>query len=43
MSSPIQEEDRIAVGKIVVTAIVSLAIFGVGLTLWRMMEDHGDE
>jgi hypothetical protein len=35
VSSPIQEEDRIAVGKIVVTAIVSLAIFGVGV-VWSV-------
>lgn len=35
MSHPIQEEDRIATGKIVVTAIVSLAIFGVGV-IWSI-------
>ena len=35
MSHPIQEEDRIATGKIVATAIVSLAIFGVGV-VWAI-------
>ena len=35
MSHPVQEEDRIAVGKIVLTAIVSLAIFGVGV-IWAI-------
>jgi len=32
---PIQEEDRIATGKIVLTAVVSLAIFGIG-ALWSI-------
>jgi len=31
----VQEEDRIAIGKIIVTAIVSLAIFGIG-TIWAI-------
>ena len=35
MSQPIQEEDRVAVGKIVVIAIISLAIFGVG-AIWSV-------
>ncbi len=35
MSHPVQEEDRIATGKIVITAIVSLSIFGVG-ALWSI-------
>lgn len=35
MSNPIQEEDRIATGKIVLVAVVSLAIFGVGV-VWSI-------
>jgi hypothetical protein len=35
VSHPVQEEDRIAVGKIVIVAIVSLAIFGVGV-VWAV-------
>ncbi len=35
MSHPIQEEDRIATGKIVATAIISLSIFGVGV-IWSI-------
>jgi hypothetical protein len=35
MSHPIQEEDRIATGKIILTAVVSLAIFGVGV-VWSI-------
>jgi hypothetical protein len=35
MSHPVQEEDRVATGKIVATAIISLAIFGVG-ALWSV-------
>ena len=35
MSQPIQEEDRVAVGKIIVIAIISLAIFGVGV-IWSV-------
>jgi hypothetical protein len=35
VSHPVQEEDRIATGKIVLTAVVSLAIFGVG-ALWSI-------
>jgi hypothetical protein len=35
MSHPVQEEDRIAIGKILLTAVVSLAIFGVGV-VWAV-------
>lgn len=35
MSHPVQEEDRIAIGKIIVVAVVSLAIFGVGV-VWSI-------
>ena len=35
MSHPVQEEDRIATGKIIATAIISLAIFGVGV-VWSV-------
>jgi hypothetical protein len=35
VSQPIQEEDRVAVGKIIVIAVVSLAIFGVGV-IWSI-------
>ena len=35
MSNPIQEEDRIATGRIVLVAVVSLAIFGVGV-VWSI-------
>jgi hypothetical protein len=35
VSHPVQEEDRIASGKIILTAVVSLALFGVG-TLWSI-------
>jgi hypothetical protein len=35
VSQPIQEEDRVAVGKIIVIAIISLAIFGVGV-VWSV-------
>jgi hypothetical protein len=35
MSHPVQEEDRIATTKIVVIAIGSLAVFGVGI-LWSI-------
>jgi hypothetical protein len=35
MSHPIQEEDRIATPKIVLTAIVSLLVFGVGV-VWAV-------
>jgi hypothetical protein len=31
----VQEEDRIAIGKIIVTAVVSLAIFGIGV-IWSI-------
>jgi hypothetical protein len=35
VSHPIQEEDRIATGKIIAVAIVSLLIFGVGV-VWAI-------
>ncbi len=35
MSHPIQEEDRIATGKIVAVAVISLAIFGIGV-VWAI-------
>ena len=35
MSHPVQEEDRIATGKILLTAIVSLTIFGIGV-IWAI-------
>jgi hypothetical protein len=35
VSHPVQEEDRIATGKIILTAAISLAIFGVG-ALWSV-------
>jgi hypothetical protein len=35
VTQPIQEEDRIATGKIVATAIISLAVFGVGV-VWSI-------
>jgi hypothetical protein len=41
MSHPVQEEDRIATGKIVGTAIVSLAIFGVGV-VWSVSIQRGE-
>jgi hypothetical protein len=41
MSHPIQEEDRIATGKIVLVAIVSLAIFGVGV-VWAVSIQRGE-
>ena len=40
MSHPIQEEDRIATGKIIVVAIVSLLIFGVGV-VWAISIQRG--
>ncbi len=42
MSHPIQEEDRIATGKIVLTAIVSLAIFGIGV-IWAISIQRGED
>lgn len=42
MSQPIQEEDRIAIGKIVLTAVVSLFIFGIGV-LWAISIQRGEE
>lgn len=41
MSHPVQEEDRIATGKIVLTAIVSLMIFGIGV-LWAVSIQRGE-
>ncbi len=41
MSHPIQEEDRIATGKIVLVAIVSLIIFGVGV-VWAISIQRGE-
>lgn len=41
MSQPVQEEDRIATGKIIGTAIVSLAIFGVGV-VWSVSIQRGE-
>jgi hypothetical protein len=41
MSHPVQEEDRIAIGKIIVTAIVSLAIFGIGV-VWSISIQRGE-
>ena len=35
VTQPIQEEDKIATGKIIVTAVVSLAVFGVG-AVWSI-------
>jgi hypothetical protein len=42
MSQPVQEEDRIAIGKIVLTAVVSLFIFGIGV-LWAISIQRGEE
>ena len=35
MSHPVQEEDRVGTAKIILTAVVSLAVFGVG-ALWSV-------
>jgi hypothetical protein len=35
VTQPIQEEDRIATGKIIITAIISLATFGIGV-VWSI-------
>lgn len=35
MSHPVQEEDRIGTVKIILTAVISLAVFGVG-ALWSV-------
>jgi hypothetical protein len=35
MSHPVQEEDRIAIGTIILTGVISLALFGVG-ALWSV-------
>ncbi len=35
MTQPIQEEDKIATGKIILTGVVSLAIFGIG-AVWSV-------
>lgn len=32
---PVQEEDRVASGKIIATAVISLAVFGIG-ALWSI-------
>jgi len=42
MSQPVQEEDRIATGKIIVVAVVSLAVFGIGV-LWSISIQRGEE
>jgi len=42
MSHPVQEEDRIATGKIILVAGVSLAIFGVG-TVWAISILHDEQ
>jgi len=41
MSQPIQEEDRVAIGKIIIVAVVSLAIFGVGV-IWSISIQRGE-
>jgi hypothetical protein len=41
MSHPVQEEDRVASGKIVLTAIVSLAIFAVGI-VWAVSIERNE-
>jgi len=41
MSHPVQEEDRVAIGKIIVVAVVSLAIFGVGV-IWSISIQRGE-
>jgi hypothetical protein len=41
VSHPIQEEDRIATGKIILTAVISLAIFGIGV-LWAISIQRGE-
>ncbi|MDB4965337.1 MAG: hypothetical protein JWN44_1026 [Myxococcales bacterium] len=41
MSHPIQEEDRIASAKIIVVAIVSLAVFGVGV-VWAVSIERNE-
>ena|SRR5438270_3696445 len=41
MSHPIQEEDRIASAKIILTAIVSLLIFGVGV-VWAVSIENNE-
>ena len=42
MSHPIQEQDRIATGKIIMTAVVSLIIFGIGV-LWAVSIQRAEE
>lgn len=42
MSQPIQEEDRIASGKILITGIVSLLVFGLGV-LWANSIQRGEQ
>jgi len=41
VTQPIQEEDRIATGKIIATAVISLAVFGVGV-LWAISIQRGE-
>jgi len=41
VTQPIQEEDRIATGKIIATAIISLAVFGVGV-IWSISIQRGE-
>jgi hypothetical protein len=41
VSHPIQEEDHIATGKIVATAIISLLIFGIGV-VWAVTILQGE-
>lgn len=42
MSHPIQEEDKIPIGKIVVVAIVALAVFGVG-AVWAVAIQRSEQ
>lgn len=41
MSHPIQEEDRIATGRIILIAVVSLATFGIGV-VWAISIQRGE-
>jgi hypothetical protein len=40
VTQPVQEEDRIATGKIIATAIISLAIFGIGVVWSISIQRH---
>ncbi len=42
MSHPIQEEDRVGTFKIIATAVVSLAIFGVGV-VWSISIQRNEQ